>query len=244
MKFSYSAVWDDVMALIRAHGSLIATLAAVFLFLPGLLISYLLPVPETSDPSRILPILKEYFAGNVHWFILSGIVGMVGSVAILLLIFERGVTVGGAIAAALPLLPFYLLTSLGGGLIIGLGLVALILPGLYLFGRLAPATVVVVAERRRNPADAIARSFELTKGHGWAILGLTLLVAIAALIALGVAAALLGLGLVVALGAEAATVPGLILDSAANAIIATLMLLLDAAIYRRLAGSGLAATFE
>lgn len=235
MKFSYSAVWDDVMALVRAHGSLIATIAGVFVFLPALLLAYLIPAPQTSDPSQVWPLLREYFTANLHWFLLSGLIGMIGSVSILLLIFERGVTVGRAIAASLPLLPFYFLTSLGAGLIIGLGFVLLIVPGLYLIGRLAPAAVVVVAEARRNPVDAISRCFALTRGHGWAVLGLVLLVGIAAVIAVGVASALVTMVFVLILGREAATVPGLILDSAANALVGTLMLLLNAAIYRQLA---------
>lgn len=247
MKFSYSAVWDDVMLLARSHGSLIATLAAVFLFLPALLLGYLLPTPETSDPSQVWPLLAEYFSANVHWFVLTGLIGMVGSVSILLLIFEPGVTVGRAIAAALPLLPFYFLTSLLGGLVIGLGFIALIVPGLYLIGRLAPAGVVVVAERRRNPVAAIARCFALTKGRGWAVLGLVLLVGIAAVIAIGVATGLVTLALVAALGRDSAAVPALIVESAGNALLGTLMLMLNAAIYRQLArldGSDLAATFE
>lgn len=235
MKFSYSAVWDDLLGLVRAHGSLIATIAGVFIFLPALLLGYLIPAPETSDPSQILPLMREYFTANVHWFLLSALVGMIGSVSILLLIFERDVTVGRAIAAALPILPFYFLASLAAGLIVGFGFLLLILPGLYLLGRLAPAAVTVVAEGRRNPVDAIARAFELTRGHGWAVLGLVLLVGIAAIVAIGVATALVAMLFVLILGREAATVPGLILDSAANALVGTLMLLLNAAIYRQLA---------
>jgi hypothetical protein len=244
MNFSYSAVWDDVVALARSHGSLIATIAGVFLFLPNLLVSYLLPAPQTGDPGQILALLSDYFAAAWPWFLLSGLVGMAGGIAILLLISERSITVGRAIAAALPLLLFYFLTTLAAGLIVGAGLVLLIVPGLYLFGRLAPAGVVVVAERRLNPVDAVRRCFELTRGHGWAILGLVVLVGIAALVAVGVATALVNLVFVLVLGRDAAAFPGLILESAANALVSTLMLLLNAAIYRRLAGSTLAATFE
>jgi hypothetical protein len=241
MKFSYSAVWDDVMALVRAHGSLIATIAGVFLFLPSLLLGYLVPAPETSDPTQIWALLADYFSANVHWFLLSALIGMIGSASILLLIFERGVTVGRSIAMALPLLPFYFLTSLAAGLIVGCGFVLLIVPGLYLLGRLSPAAVVVVAERRRNPVDAITRCFELTKGHGWAIFGLILLVGIAAIVAVGVATGLAAMAFVLVLGREAATLPSLILDSAANALVGTLMLLLNAAIYRQLVRLGSAA---
>ena len=35
MTFSYSAVWDDTVRLLQAHGRLLAAIAGVFLFLPA-----------------------------------------------------------------------------------------------------------------------------------------------------------------------------------------------------------------
>jgi hypothetical protein len=33
MKFSYSAVWNDTVALLRSHGSLLLAIAGVFIFI-------------------------------------------------------------------------------------------------------------------------------------------------------------------------------------------------------------------
>jgi hypothetical protein len=236
MKFSYSAVWADLMSLLRAHASLIATIAGVFLFLPGLLLAYFAPQPETADLARLGELWGEYFRANWHWLLLNGLIGMIGAIAILLLIFQRGISVGGAIAAAVPILPFYFLTSLLSGMLIGIGFVLLVVPGLYLMGRLSPVTALLVAERRRNPIDAIGRCFALTKGRGWAILGLILIVGIAASIVAAVAAALLGILFVLVAGQDVGGTLVLILKSAGNAAVGTLMLLLHAAIYRQLAG--------
>jgi hypothetical protein len=247
MKFSYSAVWADVMSLLRTHASLIATIAGVFLFLPGLLLAYFAPQPETADFARLGELWGEYFRANWHWLLLNGLIGIIGAIAILLLIFARGISVGGAIAAALPLLIFYFLASLLSGILIGIGFILLVVPGLYLMGRLSPVTAIVVAERRRNPVDAITRCFALTKGHGWAIFGLVLIVGIAASIVIAVAAALLGILFVLVAGQDVGGTLVLIVKAAGNAAVGTLMLLLNAAIYRQLAGDSaesLAEVFE
>lgn len=244
MKFSYSAVWADVMALLRAHASLIATVAGVFIFLPGLLLAYFVPQPVAQDFARLGEVWTEYAMANWHWLLLNGLVSMIGQIAILLLIFSRGITVGGAIAAALALLPFYFLTSLLSSILIGLGFILLIIPGAYLLGRLGPVNAVVVAEMRRNPVDSIGRCFALTKGHGWAVLGLILLVAIAASIAIGVATTLLGIVFILVAGQDVGQMLVLIVRAAGNAALVTLVLILNAAIYRNLSAAPSAAAAD
>src|SRR4051794_3440782 len=157
MNFSYSDVWADLMGLLRAHASLIATVAGVFIFLPGLLLGYFAPQPEVADLREFGRIWSEYFEINWLWLLLGSLVNMVGSIAILLLVFSRGITVGGAIAAALALLPSYFIASLLSSIPIAFGFLLLIVPGLYLLGRFAPLSAVVAAETRRNPIDALVR---------------------------------------------------------------------------------------
>lgn len=234
MKFSYSAVWADVMGLLRAHASLIATVAGVFIFLPNLLVAHFLPQPATQDFARVGELWIEYMSANWHWLLLNTLVNMVGAIAILLLIFARDISVGGAIGAALSLLLFYFLSSLLSSLLIGIGFVLLIIPGLYLLGRLGPVGALVVAENRRNPIDAIRRCFALTKGHGWAVLGLILLVFIAASIVIGIATTLLGILFVLVAGQDLGQMLVLIVRTAGNAALVVLILVLNAAIYRQL----------
>jgi hypothetical protein len=208
----------------------------VFIFLPNMLVAYLLPPPETQDIGRLVDLLGEYFRSNVHWFILQGLLAMIGTIAILLLLFSRDISVGGAIAAALPILPFYFLASLIGGFIMGIGLVLLIVPGLYLWGRLTPLGPVVVAENRRNPIDAIRRTFEVTKGNGWAIFFYALVVIVAAAIVLGVAGGLVGMILILALGQDLGGLLATIVGAALDAALAVLVTLLGAGVYRYLTG--------
>jgi hypothetical protein len=234
MKFSYSAVWADVIALLRSHASLIATVAGVFIFLPGLLMGYFLPQPEPATFDRIGQLWVEYLNANWHWLLLSSLVTMVGSIAILLLIFARGISVGGAIAAAFALLPSYFIASFLSSLAIGFGFLFLIVPGLYLLGRLGPLNAVVVAETHRNPIAAIRRCWALTAGNGWAILGLILIVALAAAIVVGVATTLVGIVLVLVAGQDIGQLLVLIVRTVGNAAMTTLLLVLTAAIYRQL----------
>ena len=245
MKFSYSAVWEDMLGLIRAHARLLAAIAGVFIFLPALLVAYLLPEPEMADPSRIFQVMIEHYRTVWPWLVLQSLASMVGAAAMLRLVFAPGTSVGGALAFGLMLLPFYFLLSLLSSLIIGLGFILLVVPGLYLIGRLVPAPAVMVAENRRNPVEAIGRSFEITKGHGWAVLGLVLLVAIVAGIVIGVAGALVGIVFILAAGQELGKLLTIIVTSALSAGMATLLLMLYAAIYRGLTGrEKVASAFE
>ena len=247
MKFSSSAAWAETTAMARRNPGLIATVAGVFIFLPYMILAYLLPPPDTSDPSRVLEVIGTYFTSNLHWFLLQGVVAMVGTIAILLLVFSRDISVGGAIGATIPILPFYFLASLVGGLIVGLGFLLLIVPGLYLWGRLAPLGPVVVAENRRNPIDAVTRTFALTRNKGWAIFFYILLVAVAAAILFAVVGALVGMILVLILGQNLGGLLATIVGAAFDAALAVLLTLVGAGIYRQLGGdraTEAASTFE
>lgn len=241
MKFSYSAVWADTVALLRSHASLLLTVAGVFLFLPTLLVAHFLPQPEATSFERLAQLWGEYASANWHWLLLSRLIGMIGSIAILLLVFSRGITVGGAIAASLALLPAYFLASLLGSVAIFIGFLLLIVPGLYLMGRLGPLNAVVVAEGHKNPIAALRRCWALTQGQGWAVLGLFLIVALAAAIVVAVASNLLGIVFVLVAGRDVGALLTLIVATAGNAAMMTLVLVLAAAVYRQLSGERSAA---
>jgi hypothetical protein len=234
MKLSYSAIWADTAALLRSHASLIATVAGVFIFLPGLLVAYFLPQPEPANLERIGQLWVDYLSAHWPMLLLNTLVSMIGSIAILLLLFARDISVGGAIAAAVALLPAYFVASVLSSVAIGFGFVLLIVPGLYLLGRLGPVNAVVVAEARRNPVAAISRCWALTQGHGWAILGLILIVAIAAAIVVGAASTLLGIVFVLVAGQDIGQLLVLIVRTAGNSAMIVLLLVLNAALYRAL----------
>jgi hypothetical protein len=236
MRFSYSAIWEDTVALLRAHGSLAAALAGVFLFLPALLVGHFLPMPEPSNPADLVPQTVAHFEANAHWILLSGIVNMAGTLAILLLVFRPGaLSVGGAIAAGLGLLIFYLVANFLATIAFLLGLILFIVPGLYLIGRLLPLAPVIVAENRRNPIEALSRTWALTKGHGWAVLGMFLLVFIAGFILTAVIGGIIGAILILALPEHLSAFLNLVVSSVLSAALQVVTIFLYAAIYRALA---------
>jgi hypothetical protein len=236
MKFSYSAVWDDTVGMLKRNGSLLLALAGVFFMLPALLTGYLFPTPANADADPV-GAMFAYYRENWLGLMIGSLVNTIGSAAIYLLLFDRrGGTVGSAIAAALPIVPFYFLMSLLVSLAIGFGFVLLVVPGIYLIGRLATSGTVMVAEGRRNPLNAIGGSWRLTKGKGWAVAGLVLIV--------GLAGAILSFAITAVLGSIFLLVGGregvggllvLILNSALTAVLYTVLIVLLAAIYRRLA---------
>lgn len=245
MTFSYSVVWDDTARLLREHGRLLAAIAGVFLFFPALLVAIFFPPPEMADPALALQLFWAYYLDTLPWFLLQAVVAMVGSAAMLRLIFARGVNVGGALRFGATLLPFYFLLTLATGLIVGIGFLLLIVPGLYLIGRLAPATVIMVAENRRNPTAAISRAFALTEGKGWAVFGLVFVVGLIGSIVLGVASMIASIAFLLTAGQELARLLGSIVEAAFSALFATVMLMLYAAIYRALdPASSVGATFD
>jgi hypothetical protein len=79
-----------------------------------------------------------------------------------------------------------LLASLG----IGLGLLLLIVPGLYLITRWALIVPVIVLEGKRS-GEAFSRSSELTEGHRWTVLGVSLVTLLIYFILGGLAAGFL-----------------------------------------------------
>lgn len=67
-------------------------------------------------------------------------------------------------------LVFVLISQIIAGIIIGIGFICLIIPGIYLYIRLQLIIPVIMLEGC-GPIEALSRSSTLTKGHTWTILG-------------------------------------------------------------------------
>lgn len=92
--------------------------------------------------------------------------------------FAVGDALSKGFARALPLLGVSILT----GLVVSIGFVLLVVPGLWLICMLYAAVAVCVVERR-GVTESMSRSAELTSGYRWQILGLVLIVGIASWLA-------------------------------------------------------------
>lgn len=239
MKFSYSAIWADAMALLKRHGALVAAIAGVFLFLPALLLGHFAPPPVRQEGADPLAAFTAYYTANLHWLLLVKVVSMIGTLGTMILVFRTNVTVGGAIAAGATLFPLYFIASLFTDVAIGFGVLLLILPGVYLFGRFAPLAPVMVAEGVRSPFAAIGRTWRITTGKGWAVAGMFVLVAIAGVVLISAVTGIIGIVLMLVLSRELAQFLHLLIHTSAMTGLQVVLILLYAAVYRALvAGAG------
>jgi hypothetical protein len=93
------------------------------------------------------------------------------------------------------------------GLMVAIGLILVIIPGIYLGVRYVCVPVALVVERQGIGA-AFSRSGQLVSGNWWRVFGIGVLVVLLLLIAGGVLGAVLGL----ALGQRLATFVGVIVN--------------------------------
>ncbi|WP_395614124.1 hypothetical protein [Allosphingosinicella sp.] len=237
-KFTQNAVWADTLRLTRTHWAALIAIAGVFNFLPTLLVNHFYPMPDPpadADVQTYVQLILDYYRQNALPVVLQSFVVMIGSAAMLRLAFARGGTVGGALLYAIVLLPAFSILILLTNLAVGFGFMLLIVPGLYLWGRLLPAAPAMVAEEWRNPIEALKRGWGLSAGHAWSIVGLYLLVAIAAGILMLAISLVTGIAFKAAAGQELGTLLGMIVLCAMQAVAAALFNMLTAAIYRALA---------
>lgn len=242
MSFSYSAVWDETVRTLKAHSTLLLAVAGVFLFLPALVAGYAAPPPQAQSVEAMVNHYRENF-----WVLFGAqLIAFVGNLALLTLVLDdRRPTVGGSIQGALAMLPAYLLVSILSGFMLLIGFFLLIVPFFYLIGRLSAAGPALVAEGRRNPLDIIRRSFEITKGNGWAVVGLVLLVFVAFYVLMLAVTLVFGSILLIvdrSTGGSVGAFLLLVLTSAIGAAFNTVLMVLVASLYRRLTSGAQRAT--
>jgi hypothetical protein len=235
-KFSQNAVWADTLQLTRAHWAALVAIAGVFNFLPVLLVNHFFPLPEiaATDPNA-MAVWRLFIRETILWYGLESFVVMIGSAAMLRLVFARGGTVGGALLFAIMLLPAYSVLLVLNGILVFLGLLLLIVPGLYLWGRLIPAGAAMVAEESRKPIRMMKRSFEITRGNGWQVFGLYILVLLPGAVLIIAIQQVSGIFFILVAGQDLGKLLNEIILALLNAALSTLLTVLSAAIYRALA---------
>lgn len=238
MNFSYDRVWADVVAMIRANGVLLATLAGAFIFLPSLALWMYAPMPSPpsgGESNEGMRFLLDYYRGNWPLLLLVNLVSTFGQVAILTLLLDRDrPTVGEALGVSARLLPVYFVMTIMTNFAVGIGFFLFIVPGIYLLGRLALTGAVMVGDGVTNPVEAMRLSWTYSNGLGWRIAGLVLLIGIVAWIALSAASSVLGVVAGLLLPEGAGAVAKAFADALAGGGLALLMAVLTAAIYRQL----------
>lgn len=150
----------------------------------------------------------------------------------------RPLRMSGYIGAALPVAPMVFLVSLVVGILIGIGFLLFIVPGLWLaavFSVVIPAVVI-----ERAGFGALGRSSDLTKGYRWSIVGLYIVMFLIAIVLATVIGGLL-LGLAAAVVSSESGAVGILggmtlvaADAVASALSYGFTAVMSALIYARL----------
>jgi len=241
MAFSYTETWNEAVRMMRREGSALTAVAGVFMFLPALLLAYFAPM-ETGGPLDWMTLADEltaYYQRNLPWLALENLASLLGAMTMYrLLLQQRGATVGGALSSAFLLLPAYVVLAILKGVMLSIAFMALIVPAIYLLGRIGTADPIMAAERSFNPLRALEGSFRLTRGRGWAVAGLFLVVGLTSFVVVWATTAILGILVVLAAGQSPFSL--LLRDIIAaglGAAQSTVLIALAAAIYRMLSAA-------
>lgn len=239
MKLSYDAIWQDIVAMLKAHADIILIVAGTFMFLPTLAQAIYLPPPAMEGiDQKSLQDLALYYESNIIPLLALRLVTLLGTGALLALFLDPArPTVGGAINAAARMLPSLFFVSLIEQLMMLGGFMLFILPGLYVIARTVVSEGVVMAEDIRNPMRAIGRSFGLTRGLGWQLFGMIAILAVVTWIATSALTAIIGIPTQLLLPEEGALIARNILAAITPTALMLVFVLLSASFYRALSAA-------
>ena len=136
----------------------------------------------------------ESIASDLGWTLIALVLSFIGSFWMQGALVEAvsdvrdgriDTTIGELYTRTRPKLAALMGAGVLAGLAIVLGLLFLIVPGLFLLTRWALIPAVIVIEKRRA-GESFDRSWELTRGHGWTVFGSLALALLAYLVVQGV----------------------------------------------------------
>jgi hypothetical protein len=165
---SLGEVLDISFGLYRSRFAPLFVVSVVCQLLPALIMVYL---GSSGDLLGNWPLLLAYYA-------LAIVLSSLGVAASTFIVSDaylgQRISAGDALGRAAALLGRLITISILSSLLIALGFILLIVPGVVLFAGLILSTVVTVLESPRSATAAMGRSWELTKGFRGKVLLTTL----------------------------------------------------------------------
>jgi len=217
---SISKAWDETRALFASEGRLFASVALALTGVPTMISGLIEPQGSSLDGKS--PLWVDLLT------LAAGLIALIGQLALVRLALKPSITVAGAIAHGARRMPIYLLTAfiVGLGLVVlaiplliaamlsGIKLdqaatamtpamavlvVIFVIVALFLGVRMLMGTPVASAEPA-GPIGIITRSWHLTNGKFWKLLGFLVIILIGAGVVLMAIGAIVGSVATFALG--------------------------------------------
>lgn len=158
-RLSAAALWDMMSATLRADLPRLFFLVAPFALLPAVAVDLFGPPAPTS--------IDAISNQQLLWRLaLPSLIGAFGQLAATHLVLRPDHTPRDALLAALSVFPVYALAQLAASVPVGLGLLLLVVPGLWLFARLLFLSGAVGLAERGGAIALLRRSWALSDGHG------------------------------------------------------------------------------
>lgn len=165
---SVGEILDVSFTLYRRHFIALATVALICSGVPVLLSLF---IEASGGMLQNLPLTMVYY-------IIFAVLSAIATAATVFIVSEsylgRPLGPGQALARATPLLWRLILCSILTALLIGLGFLLFLIPGIILICGLLLAFPVLVLEPGATASAALSRSWALTRGARWRMFGLLL----------------------------------------------------------------------
>lgn len=261
-KLSITTAWNETAAFVAREAQLVLPIGFLLMALPGALLQLVMPVPAPGQ----LPQAGLWMAAVP----VAILVSLVGTLAVTLLALRPGTSVGealqhglrrllpvflalllvsfGAAIATLPILLLFGLVAMAAGTpaIAALAFFALLPLALILWARLSLVTPVAAAEPI-GPIAILQRSWALTRGHFWTLLGFLALMVLVMLVISIAVSAIGGILIFLVAGppepASLAFYLMLIVSALVQAVLSTVFAVMVARVYAQLAGDGQVGVF-
>jgi hypothetical protein len=181
-KLSLNQLWKDVQAFVSTRGGDLLLPAAAFIFLPNL--AQGLFVEQPANPAQPDP---EYSITAI----IVGLIGLMATLSIIAMSFDRRLETGAALRLAFARYGRALAAAIITGLVVFVGLLALVVPGLYLLSRLWLVMPAVTADDGAGEGllGPLKASWRATQGEALRSFGIFLIVIAGSLLLAIVAAA-------------------------------------------------------
>lgn len=241
-KFDMGRAWNAATGLMGSHRDLVLAIAGVFLFLPSAVIGIFGPPEppiEGVTPVVMLEILSEYFGEMLPYFLVSAILGSIGTIAIArLYLGARGMTVGATLIFALTVAVTTIIAGIISGIAVGFAALLLIVPGLYLYARFAMVLPHVATTGDKNPLTLLQGRWNATQGNGWRLVLYLVLIGIIGFIIYMLALGVVGLLFSALLPDDASRIALALLSALFGAVFSVVFTAILCGAYRELTGVG------